>query len=375
MKIINKLSKIFLLGLLITAPAQGMDFIKNHPWFTITATIAFAAYAHFTGNELKKGESKVQQPENEAQKPKNELQWIEKKLLNAQLNDAVLDGDLEKTKEFVNKGADIKYIHVFNDNHTCSLLYGATLSGNLSLLKYLIEEHNLDMETVHISTDGDISSALKIILVFHYNWIGGLNEKIMKYLIDKGANLECVLIDTHSQKYPALWCAITHNHSLETIKYLVEYGAKLNTTFPHDNNGVIVQETPYNLATRLGHHNIATYLKNAKDYFDNGTQVVITQQNKETIPNYFALAILKEDLANIKQTFFEQARINNCLPYLRHYIELADRLNKQQSKYELIQLNLDLGNQARTEQESEILIQLKLKNKCKQLWDMNFKFN
>lgn len=313
MKIIKKLSKIFLLGLMIAVPAQGMNFIKNYPLIVagVFALTLKGIYSYWHQDQEK---------------------------LNEELYKTIRSGNLEKTKELINQGANIKY-YVYGESNR-SMLYPAILSKNLDLIKYLVEKHKLSLKSVYSKTtweknhpDMDVIkdectlSALGVTLSDEEE-----NSQIIKYLISKGSNLECIRTDKFNQTDSALFDIISWHTSLETIKCCVEYGAKLNPTFPFYDNGKTIQETYYDIATRLGYDNIAAYLQHVQNYKNNGTEVIPWPENI----NYFRLATVTDNTRDMRD-FIKSSECKTLQEDIKDLMIITNNLNKQ-SLYELLWL-------------------------------------
>ena len=126
-------------------------------------------------------------------KNEEEIFKYSKLLINVAYN-----GDLEKVKEYIEKGADI---HTRNDG----ALRGAAENGHLEVVKYLVENG----ADIHANYDEALRDAA-----------GRGYLEIVKYLIQNGAKIK-------SLSDSALIRAIIGGH-LEIIKYLLENGAKVN---------------------------------------------------------------------------------------------------------------------------------------------------
>ncbi len=116
------------------------------------------------------------------------------KKLDRQLIEASKDGNLSQVKSLIIEGADI---HADGD---CALHLAAEF-GQLEMVKYLVEDHD-----ANVNTWDDYSirwAALK----------GQL--EVVKYLVSKGANI-------HAQNDCALRWAAENGH-LEVVKYLKTY--------------------------------------------------------------------------------------------------------------------------------------------------------
>lgn len=106
--------------------------------------------------------------------------------LNTNLINACTDGEFEQAKKLIEQGADINC----RSDYRWTPLHYATHSGNLELVKYLIEEKGAYFSDAYDDKQGFES----VLLIAAYD-----NKlELLKYLIKKGA-----LIDVFSlSKYP-----------------------------------------------------------------------------------------------------------------------------------------------------------------------------
>ena len=108
------------------------------------------------------------------------------------------NGDLEKVKEYIEKGADI---HTQNDD----ALRSAASGGHISIVKYLIEKG----VNIHAKDDFALIAAAQ---KGHF--------EVVKYLVEHGA-------DIHAEDDEALRNATINGH-LKVVKYLIEKGANIH---------------------------------------------------------------------------------------------------------------------------------------------------
>ena len=137
---------------------------------------------------------------------------------NELLLDSSEENEISLVKEALNKGADINF-------QTSLSLYNAAASGNLEIVKYLIENGALDLDGAMRAASGR----------------GYLN--IVKYLVENGANI-------HSLNELALRLASKYG-DLNIVKYLVEKGADIHVFDDH----------PLQLAKEQKHLDVVEYLK------------------------------------------------------------------------------------------------------------------
>lgn len=250
--------------------------------------------------------------------------------------------------------------------------------GDTALMKAL-DKRNYKMAEllIHAGADLNLTDQLDDTALMYIAQEHIINEEInyiAKLLIKKGAHLDI----QNTVEWTALMMA-TFALNMDLVKCLVHNGADMNIK---DNNNY----TAYDIAIQRSYHkksqSIAAHLQNAKNYFDNGTIKIVHAYDK-TMPNYFALANLKEDLADMEQILLQQKDF--CIPYFDYFIEIADRLKKTKSKYLLIKIKLAaknllshdaLGgfNRLKNQEERDMVMQHVLKNECKKLYDIGFKF-
>jgi hypothetical protein len=165
---------------------------------------------------------------------------------------------------------------------------------------------------------------------------------VMYYFIQQGANIDI----TDSEKLTVLHYATNHNN-LFIIKYLIENGA--NTTLKSTNEG-----TAYDIAVDKDFTELVAYFNNIEAYRNNGDMIIETLQNELVAPNYFALAVLKQNICDIKTVFKNE----NVKPNLRYYLKIAQRLDKKSSESELTFLKMCLPtSKPKTENEQRAKLQ------------------
>ena len=119
--------------------------------------------------------------------------------------DAVKSGNLKLIKYLVEHGANV---HILDDQ---VIVHACGVGGNLDIVKYLVEEHNID---VHSQDDKALIIASR-----------AKKFDIVQYLVDHGANV-------HAQDDKAL-IVVSSNGSLKIVKYLVEHGADIHAQNDH----------------------------------------------------------------------------------------------------------------------------------------------
>ncbi len=107
---------------------------------------------------------------------------------NSEINqfwNAVQNGDVNKVKEFLNKGIELDIQNMFGQN----ALHVACSSGHLDMVKFLVLEKKMD---VNISTrDNDDDEAAVHKGQPALDWaVRNSNWEVAKFLIEQGANLE-----------------------------------------------------------------------------------------------------------------------------------------------------------------------------------------
>ncbi len=129
-------------------------------------------------------------------------------------------GDLELVQCLVKNGADV---HIRNNRVVgrggTALAY-AVRSGNLQLVKYLVDDLGLDVNIVSAYEVTPLKSSLK-------------NPIIMKYLIEKGANVNYGANQTIFSAPASGADTILHSAAgsviyMKQLKYLIEKGADIN---------------------------------------------------------------------------------------------------------------------------------------------------
>ena len=118
---------------------------------------------------------------------------------NDLLIEAVFENNVQRLIDLINKGADV---HMKNEYP----LILACSKGYLNIVAYIVNMHNPDVNSLN-------GMALKNACVYG-------QIKIVKFLIDNGADINC------NDGDPLRWSLYKSQH--EIIKYLVEKGADLN---------------------------------------------------------------------------------------------------------------------------------------------------
>ncbi|MFN8575858.1 MAG: ankyrin repeat domain-containing protein [Candidatus Sericytochromatia bacterium] len=130
------------------------------------------------------------------------------KNLNTEFLKASEEGNLNIVIELIDSGADINSV----DSRGRNCLLFAAFSDNFELIKYLTEIQKLPVNSIdHYSNSPLIISASK-----------GCNLKIIKYLVENGANTN---LENNMAKNALTFAAEKNN--LEVIKFLIEKGSKV----------------------------------------------------------------------------------------------------------------------------------------------------
>lgn len=137
------------------------------------------------------------------------------------MNDYICDNKIENIKFIINLG--------FNINSDLSLVNSAVIKCNFEILKYFIEECNLDVNYEKNYMLIKLSRTLfnKFNRSYERNTAYKHKKEIRKfiqYIIDKGA-------DIHVRYETPLYNAIDKNH-LELVKLLIKNGADFNNLDP-----------------------------------------------------------------------------------------------------------------------------------------------
>lgn len=217
-----------------------------------------------------------------------QLSTPETKFVNASIK-----GDLEQVKKYLSQGIDVNLIDAYNEK---SALMGASSSGHLKIVKYLIKSGSnisatnnegetalmeasynghLDIVKYLVSEGADVNSADNggFTSLMSASW--SENLEVAEFLLSKGANinakccnnkLSIVFEAGRIEKVEVVRFLIKHganlNESLhasamvgdlKSVKLLLEKGANLNSL---DRQG----HTPLIMASWRGHINVAEYL-------------------------------------------------------------------------------------------------------------------
>ena len=224
---------------------------------------------------------------------------------NKRLFDATYKNDIEAVKKALNDGADVGARCIFG---------GTPLhSAGIEVMKVLLAHGAyVDARCIFGRT------------VLHRAAYYG-NIEAMKVLLMHGAEIDVRDISGRTPLHEAASRG-------ESPVVLVENGADISLK-----NGTRDEETAYDLAIRESYYDVATYLQLASHYLSNGPKVQVTQQNAHTVPDYFALAVLKQDCADIK-TIFDERELAGETMNLSYFMRLATRCNKQKSLHSLMEL-------------------------------------
>ncbi|MDN5247658.1 MAG: ankyrin repeat domain-containing protein [Wolbachia endosymbiont of Tyrophagus putrescentiae] len=179
------------------------------------------------------------------------------KQLNLELINAVKQSNLDKVKEYVNKGANVET----KDSNGSTALHIAAKSGNLDITRFLLDK----------GADFNAQDSLGFMPLHLAVEHGHLD--IVKSLVEKGAD-----VDAYQGGYSystALHLAAQKGH-LDVIKYLIEKGANHKAT---DRDG----KTPMLRAIQNGHLDVSGYLMETEEQqvTTNAQQVTKGQQITE----------------------------------------------------------------------------------------------
>jgi ankyrin repeat protein len=244
--------------------------------------------------------------------------------LNEKLIEASKNYNIQEVRRLIKDGADVNARNKYDNTP----LIWATHNSKLEAIKLLIQ-NGANVNTQN--RDGDTPLL----------WAACNNNlDTIKLLVQNGANVNTQNRDGDT---PLLWAAF--NNNLDTVKFLVQNGANVNT---QNRDG----ETAYDIASRKGCVNICNYLTNIELYNTSGTIVTTNQQNQLVVPNYFSLAVIKEELEDIK-SISKHAK-STCekgftVDYVQDHFNTAQRLKKNKSQYELAWIGIQLGMKPTTE--------------------------
>lgn len=285
--------------------------------------------------------------------------------IHVQLIHAAKNGDLKIVQACIKQGA-----HVNVDiGSKQTPLYFAVLNNHLEIVKYLVEhgadvnaENNYEMP-LHMAVNHNYFEIMKCLVEHgaHVNAENYLKQtplyltgtamfdvylEMIKYLVEHGADVN--VEDQWAQTLLHMHARYGH---LEVVKYLVEHGADVNAKNQYG-------ATAYNLAVQEYYYDVATYLRNAKNYFDHGIKVVSTQYNKHLLPNYCALAFIKHDMAEILSIFDVLVK-RKAMPHLKYYLKFSHLVKAYDIEKELLALYFSLFHQRpKTRIEHEAVMQL-----------------
>jgi len=305
--------------------------------------------------------------------------------LNKKLLDAGAKGNLQDVKSLIKRGADINAQDKFSG---WTPLHFAAFYNELDALKLLVQL-GADVNTqdksgwtpLHYAARDDKLDALKFLVqlgadINAKNKDGrtplhdaALNNELdaLKLLVQLGADVNAKNKDGRTPLHFAAFY-----NELDALKFLVQHGA--DVSLEHD-----AGKTAYDLALERGHAAIITYLDNVKNYNDYGTMVRATPENEMTVPDYFALAILKQNVLDLQNIFKDafQSKID-AVPYLPYYLKIAPYQKKSLSLHELAWLKIYLPKNITTcSHERDALMQKNsyyIKNRTV-FTDTNFGFN
>ena len=121
------------------------------------------------------------------------MQNIDKR--NVQFRKACLDGNLEQVKVFILRGIDI------NSNESMSI-QNASRSGNIDLIKYLIEKTHVKIDTAYLKDKCLVNAILS------------RNDSAINYIISVGGNInyKSVVVEIMNQKDMLLYDNALHQH-------------------------------------------------------------------------------------------------------------------------------------------------------------------
>lgn len=166
---------------------------------------------------------------------------------------AIYGGHLEIVKLLINKGADpnqkgLIYLDDPKDAYYGSPLVTAAGEGHLSVLQYLLETLNLNLEDSEIDKDGKETKWTALM------WAASKGQlSIIEYLVSKGAQINC--IEQINGETP-LHQAAKSGH-MEVVQFLFKQGADLNAKNKYG-------QTPYFSAFEAGETTVTDFLRNYK---------------------------------------------------------------------------------------------------------------
>ncbi len=119
-----------------------------------------------------------------------------------------IDGNLEKVKDTIEKGADIDFI---GDDLTTALQYAAK-SGYIDIVKYLVES----------GANLEISHQYRLYMTALLYATENNQLEVVKYMVGKKADIDCKRIDGLTALHLSLWRAL-----FDIALYLIENGANV----------------------------------------------------------------------------------------------------------------------------------------------------
>ena len=199
------------------------------------------------------------------------------------LRNAVIYADLEHIKTLIKQGFNVHTL----DHAGYSALHYAAQCGHWEIVRYLVEEHNVDIDI----KSGNGETAL--ILAARPS---GNRLKIISYLINAGANINAADIYGYTALHTVFFNFLptSDKKTLQLmVKYLVDNG--INVFAVNNYNATALEMTQH-----YG-RDCTSCLSKAMHYYTNGTIADAPDTNSLLLPNYVALDLFKEDRRAFQQ--------------------------------------------------------------------------
>lgn len=203
------------------------------------------------------------------------------------------------------------------------LLVKATLDNNIPAIQKLIDQNVniIDFEPHYY------------LPILHFASVRRkISQKTFMFLVKNSSNIDNVH-DIHSTP---LYKAIVENN-IDKVKCLVENGSDIYKDLGEGKTPYTVAfaeaSTMYAKIMCRSKIVLAQYLEYVQNYNTMGIMEPLTKENESTLPDYLALAVLKQRTCDIQILY--DINDTETVPYMPYYIKLARKRNKPLSLHEL----------------------------------------